>query len=85
MQTVFTREELIERNRVLIEMDVAGARKMMPPDSMISDMGLIVGMHKTRVHVASLPRAIRQESLDWLRANGFNDLHGAPLPKELPL
>jgi hypothetical protein len=85
MQTVFTREELIERNRVLIELDVEGARKMMPPDVPMSDMGLIVGMHKTRLHVTSLPRAIRQESLDWLRINGFKDLHGAPLPKELPL
>lgn len=84
MQTVFTREELIERNRVLIELDVAGARKMMPPNMPISDMGLLVGIHKTRVHVVTLPIALRQQSLDWLRANGFNDRHGAPLPKELP-
>lgn len=81
---IYLREELQARNRMLINMDLVAARKMMPPGRVMSDEALIVGMHKTRLHVSSLPRALRQASLDWLRANGFNDLHGQPLPDRLP-
>jgi hypothetical protein len=77
--------DIQEFDRVLIELDIDEARKMMPPGTNLSDMGLIVGIHKVRIHRTSLPRAIRQASLDWLRANGFKDIGGAPLPAELPL
>lgn len=66
-----------ERNRILREFDVDAAHKMMP---YLSREGVIVGMHKSRMHVAHISKELRLESVEWLRARGFSDLHGLPLP-----
>lgn len=78
-----------DRYRMLIELDLAAARRMVPcmPDGTpMSDDGLLAGLHKTRYHVVALPRALRLASAEWLRANGYSDLRGIPLlpPGELP-
>lgn len=76
--------ERAERNRILIELDVAGARRLIGPDvAALSDEGILWGMHKTRLHVKEVPLALRQQSLELLRAQGFSDLHGQPLPDRI--
>lgn len=82
MSTAPTPEELAERNRILTEFDVDAALKQMP--TWMSREGCIAGMHKARLHIPAIDDKLRQESLDWLRANGFKDYKGAPLPDHLP-
>lgn len=77
-----TPEQLEERNRILIEMDVEAANKMMP--AWLSEAGIIAGMHKARLHIPAIDDKLRAESLQWLRDNGFKDYKGAPLPDHLP-
>lgn len=75
-----------ERIQVLCTLDIEGARKMIGKVSEImSDEGIVVGMHKTRLHSPWIPMYYRQESLAWLRANGFKDIGGAPLPNQVPV
>ena len=77
-------EEQAERNRILIELDIPAARRLIGGNSIgLSDEGILWGLHKTRLHVPTVPRQLRQQSLDLLRANGFSDLHGQPLPDRI--
>lgn len=82
MNTEPTAEQLAERDRILIEFDIEAATKMMP--AWLSREGIIAGMHKARLHVVAIDAKLRQESLDWLRENGFRDYKGGPLPDHLP-
>lgn len=72
-----------EMRRILVELDVAAARELVPtmPDGRpMSDIGLLGGIHKARVYSAELPRALRIESLEWCRAHGLKGLRGDELP-----
>lgn len=71
----------LERNRILVEWDIDAAVALMGPTA--SRLGVIVWMHKARINLPHLPEDLRQESLDWLRANGFKDYGGSPLPARL--
>lgn len=78
-----------ERLRILIELDIAAARRIMPfmPDGEpMSDQGLLAGLHKVRYRTPAVPHALRIASAEWLHAGGYSDLHGVPLlpPGELP-
>ena len=75
-------EQLAERDRILRELDIEGAKRMMP--AWLSEAGILAGMHKARVHLPHLGDDLRKESLDWLRERGFKDYGGAPLPDHLP-
>lgn len=74
-----------ERLRMLEELDVDAARAMMPYPQRrtMSNLGLLVGLHKASIHTEALGREYRQRSLSWLRANGYSDLYGAPLPASI--
>lgn len=76
-----------QRLQYLIDLDIEAARQIVPTGPFgepMSDEGLLVGMHKARLHCRDIPMKHRQQSLDWLRANGFKDMYGAPLPTEVP-
>jgi hypothetical protein len=70
-----------ERDRILLDLDIKAARRFMPVN--MSDEGILVGMHKSRINLPKLPRDKRQESLDWLRQHGFKNYGGGPLPDQL--
>lgn len=81
---MMTPEELAERDRCLIEMDVAGARKQLGSDAVhFTEMGMRVGMHKARINLDHLPLHLRQESLQFLRDGGYSNLNGGPLPERI--
>lgn len=73
------------RVQILSDLDIAAARKALRPElDGMSDYGILVGMHKTRLHLKAVPYNLRKESLDWLRERGFQDLGGGPLLSEVP-
>lgn len=74
--------------QMLLDLDIKAAREFcpcMPDGTPMSDEGLLAGLHKTRLHHSEVPLLLREQSLAWLRANGFRDIGGAPLPNEVPL
>lgn len=80
-------DEAAKRLKILIDLDIDGARRIVPAGPKgepMSDGGLLVGMHKARLHWSAVPRALRIESLEYLRKHGFKDLWGQPLPDTLP-
>lgn len=64
-----------ERLRILIEFDVEAGRQLVPlgpTGRPMSTEAIVAGLHKTRLMVAEVPAALRRESAEWLRANGFS-------------
>jgi hypothetical protein len=76
---------LRERHAGLIALDMTWARKMMGGE-VLSDLGLLAGMHKARYDIETIPAPLRHESGEWLRDHGMADINGAPLlpPDQLP-
>ena len=76
-----------DRVRVLITLDLAEARRLMTTQgqdiSHLSDQGIILGMHKARLHVPAVPLHLRQESLALLKSLEFRDIYGDPLPERI--
>lgn len=72
------------RDQSLRTLDVNLARLI--SDSKSSDEAILIGLHKTRVEASSIDRALRLESVEWLRARGYKRMYGMPLPEpgELP-
>lgn len=66
--------------KILIDFDVDKAHQFTPQ---LHREGVIAGMHKCRVYAVNVPRALREESLAWLKANGYTGLHGDPLPEAI--
>jgi hypothetical protein len=62
--------------RILVEFDIDTALTLVP----LSRPGLEVGMHKARLHHPDVPLALKQASLDWLRAGNWRDMYDEPLP-----
>lgn len=72
------------RNKVLIDLDVAAARKLLGDDaSHLSNEGILAGMHKARIHVVALDIELRRASLRWLKLHGYLDITGGPLPTDI--
>lgn len=69
---------LEERDRVLRELDVPAARKMLlNPDADIET--IVLALHKARYVCTSLERELRLESKRWLAAGGYGGFGGQPL------
>lgn len=73
-----------ERIAALVNLDIEAARRIDPAIAHLSDEGILVGMHKARLHLGVIPMELRQQSLDFLRAGGWKDMFNAPLPNEVP-
>jgi N-acetylglutamate synthase-like GNAT family acetyltransferase len=65
------------RDRMLAEMNMQWAREMMPGTT---DQIRIMAMHKARVEALDMDRALRLESIEWLRERGFSRGTGDTLP-----
>lgn len=69
------KEFVKERNRLLLDMDVAGMEifarmyNLPVPDNPRSFMA---GMHKARIEIESMPEEKKEESRMWLRRNNFS-------------
>lgn len=76
--------EIAERDRMLIELDLLAAAKIMPDTS---DDVRIVAMHKARYECTSIDDPSRHKSGEWLRERGYGRMYGMELlPKgELPV
>jgi hypothetical protein len=72
------KEFLQERDRILRELDVHGARKMLlNPDANV-DM-VMLALHKARYNCTSIERPLRLLSKRWLAAGGYGGLAGQDL------
>lgn len=75
-------DEMTERDRALIALDLEYARGLMPATT---DEVRLVAMHKARYEVASIPRELRHASGAWLRERCYGRMCGPLLPEgELP-
>lgn len=73
-------EKMLERrNKALLELDMDYARQMMPGTS---DEVRRLAMHKARYECTALPREVRHQSGEWLRAGGYRRLTGDELLPE---
>lgn len=75
------------RNRILVDLDIAGFKAMClelgavaEAVELMSDEVAICAMHKSRVDITAIPRYLRLESVEWLRARGYTLYKGGPLP-----
>ena len=66
-----------ERTEALRTLDMDYARKMMPDAS--GDDVRLAAMHKARHACPDMLMVLRQESAEWLRAEGMAGLNGLPL------
>jgi hypothetical protein len=65
-------------------LDVQAMRRAMGQEvSHLSDEGILIGMHKVRMHIDAVGIGQRRESLEWLRQRGYKGLLGTPLPNEI--
>jgi hypothetical protein len=74
------------RNKILIELDVAAARKVMERAGEaggLSNEGILAGMHKSRLHILSIDIELRRASLKWLKMHGYQDYGGGTLPDKV--
>lgn len=72
-------EELAERTRALIALDMDYVRKMLP---LISEHGRLIGMHKARYEATDIPAELRHASGLWLRERNYSRMGGLPLLPE---
>jgi hypothetical protein len=74
---------ILERNRILIELDIPAARKMIGDSGHLSDESVLYGMHKCRIEIPAIPLHLRQESLALLKSAGYKDMFNNPLPESI--
>ncbi len=76
-------EFLVERLRVVRELDIEAFKRTYPRDLLgkpMSDEIALMALHKSRVEVTTMPKVLRLESIEWLRAHGVSRMRGLPLP-----
>jgi len=76
---------LQERIKILVDLDVVAARAALEPQesAVLSNEGILAGMHKCRISIRSIDVELRRQSLRWLRLHGYAGVDGAPLPREI--
>ena len=75
-------DEMAERDRALIALDLEYARGLMPATT---DDVRLIAMHKARYETTSIPRELRHASGAWLRERSYGRVRGPLLPEgELP-
>lgn len=80
-------EQIRRRNKILVDLDIAGFKALCiefgaQPEAVarMPDEVAICAMHKSRVDIVAIPRHLRLESVEWLRARRYTLHNGAPLP-----
>ena len=76
-------QQLAERDRVLNELDLEGARKILKTSS--PDEVVLLSSHTARLECLNISDAKRRESQKWLADRGYKSLKGEPVIYGAPL
>lgn len=77
-------EFLTERNRALVNLDIAWARSQLRIADGCSDELILISLHKARYECTAIDDLLRHQSGQWLRDRGFKRLYGQEFEPELP-
>lgn len=71
---------LRERNEILRTLDIKRAREK--DTRGVSDEVILIGLHKARYEVTTMPPELRYESRKWLEERGYGRIAKLPFPAD---